>query len=190
MNTYRIVLFLHLTALFVMVGAIAVAGVSYFRLRAAQSLHEAVAWAKLAGQTGWLFPVSILGLFASGAYLTIDGWTWSTPWIVVSIVGLALVTVQGPLVAGPPTKQLERALREHGSGPLDERVRRLARAPALWFIVCGNPAIVLAIVWVMTVRPGTAGAIAAIVAGYAVGAVATLVVTRQRAPDAAPSQGR
>ena len=67
------------------------------------------------------------------------------------------------------TSQLARAVREHAPGPLGEHVRSLAHAPALWFIVCGNPAIVLAIVWNMTVKPGTAGAIGAVVAGYAVG---------------------
>lgn len=145
-DTYRIVLFLHLLSLFVMVGAIAVVGASYFRLRAARSLGDAVPWATLAGQAGWVFPVAILALFASGAYLTSDVWTWSTPWIDVSIAGLALVTLQGPLVAGRCTKEIGRALREHAPGLLDERVRQLSRAPALWFIVLGNPAIVLAVV--------------------------------------------
>ncbi len=180
MDTYRIVLFLHLLALLLLTGAISVFGVSYFRLRAAQSLQDAAPWAALAGRTGWLFPVSIIGLFASGAYLTSDRWTWSTPWIDVSIAGVVLVAVQAPSVAGPAAKHLERALREHEPGPLDERALRLARAPALWFIVLTNPAIVLAIVWVMTVKPGAAGAIAAIVVGYAVGAGATMLLSAPR----------
>jgi Predicted integral membrane protein (DUF2269) len=184
-DTYRIVLFVHLLALLVLTGAISVIGVSYFRLRAAQSLQDAVPWAALAGRTGWLFPVSIIGLFASGAYLTNDSWTWSTPWIDVSIAGIVLIAAQGPSVAGPATKQLDRALREHGPGPLDERTLRLARAPALWFVVLVNPAIVLAIIWVMTVKPGAAGAIAAIVVGYAAGAGATVLLSRHQVPGAA-----
>jgi len=171
---YGVVVFLHLVALAVLVGAIALVGVSYMRLRAAQSLEEATPWATLADQTTVLFPVAILGLFASGAYLTNDRWSWSTRWIDVSIAALVLVAVQGPLVAGGTTSRLARAVREHAPGPLGEDVRSLARAPALWFVVCGNPAIVLAIVWNMTVKPGTAGAIGALVAGYAVGVVAAL----------------
>jgi hypothetical protein len=118
-DTYRIVLFLHLLALLLLTGAISVFGVSYFRLGAAQSLQDAAPWAALAGRTGWLFPVSIIGLFASGAYLTSDRWTWSTPWIDVSIAGVVLVAVQGPSVAGPAAKHLERALRER---PAEGRV--------------------------------------------------------------------
>ena len=178
MDTYRVVLFLHLVALAVLVGAIALAGVSYLRLRAARSLEEATPWATLADQSAVLFPMAILGLFASGTYLTSDRWSWSTRWIDVSIAALVLVALQGPLIAGRSTAQLARAVRAHPPGPLDEHVRRLARTPALWAVVCGNPAIVLAIVWNMTVKPGAAGALGAVVVGYGVGVVAALLARR------------
>lgn len=178
MDGYGIVVFLHLIALAVLVGAIVLVGVSYVRLRAARSLEEAAPWVTLADQTTVVFPVSIIGLFASGAYLTSDRWSWSTHWVDVSIAALVLVAVQGPLIAGRTTSQLARAVREHAPGPLGENVRSLARTPALWFVVCGNPAIVLAIVWNMTVKPNTAGAIGAVVVGYAVGVVAALFARR------------
>src|SRR5690348_1807122 len=73
---YDVVLFLHLLSLFALVGAITVAGVCYFRIRSAESLREAAQWGRLADQTGWVFPVAILGLLASGAYLTTDRWDW------------------------------------------------------------------------------------------------------------------
>ena len=75
MDGYRVVLFLHLVALAVLVGAITLVGVSYMRLRAARSLEQATTWTTLADQTTILFPVAILGLFASGAYLTNDRWS-------------------------------------------------------------------------------------------------------------------
>ena len=159
MNTYHYVLYVHLLALFVGIGAGAVLLACLLQLRAARTVEQAAPWGMMAGKMGKLFPVAILGLFASGAYLTNDRWSWSTRWIDVSIAALVLVAVQGPLVAGGTASHLTRAVREHAPGPLGEHVRSLARAPALWFVVCGNPAIVLAIVWNMTVQPGTAGAI-------------------------------
>jgi hypothetical protein len=141
---------------------------------------------------GPISPIGLGGYFryrSSGssqvaAYLTSDTSTWSTPWIDVSIAGLALVTVQGPLVAGPRAKLLRRALDENAVGPLDERARRLTRDPALWIVILANPGIVLGITWDMTVKPGTAGAIAAVLAGYAVGAVAARPLTsRSRSVD-------
>ena len=189
MDAYHVVLFLHLLSLLVMAGGITVFGVCYLRLRAADSLSDAVPWANLAGQTGWVFPLSILGLLASGAYLTSDRWTWGAAWIDVSIAALAVVAVQGPLVAGPRAKALNDTLSERAPGPLDPRARRLARDPALWIVLLANPGIVLGIVWNMTVKPGTAGAIAAVVAGYAVGAAAARPLAKQSAAVAKSGPG-
>ena len=176
MDAYHVVLFLHLASLFLMVAGITVFGVCYSQLRAARSLDEAAPLVRLTDQAGWLFPLSILGLLASGAYLTTHAWTWSTPWIDVSIAALILVAVQGPLVGGPRTKAIKRALDENGPGALGDRARRLTRDPALWIVILGNPGIVLGIVWNMTVKPGTAGAIAAVLIGYAAGAAAGLAL--------------
>ena len=43
-------------------------------------------------------------------------WTWSTGWIWPSIVGLALVGLQGRLLAGPRGEALKKALMENGPG--------------------------------------------------------------------------
>jgi hypothetical protein len=184
MDTYRTVLYLHVLSLLLGIGAATVVGVCLFRLRSAQTLADALPWGMLAGKTERVFPVAILGLFSTGAYLTSDVWTWSTRWIDVSIVALALVALQGPLVAGLRAKALERALGENGPGPLGDSARRLARDPALWVVTFANPGIVLGILWDMINKPSTAEAIAAVVVGYAVGAAVALPFTRREAIDA------
>ena len=95
MDTYHVVLYVHFLSLFLGVGAAGVIGVCLCKLRAAQTLADAVPFATLADQTERVFPVAIIGLFATGAYMTSDVWTWSTPWIKVSIVALVLVALQG-----------------------------------------------------------------------------------------------
>jgi len=184
MDTYRTVLYLHVLSLLLGIGAATVVGVCLFRLRSAQTLADALPWGMLAGKTERVFPVAILGLFSTGAYLTSDVWTWSTRWIDVSIVALALVALQGPLVAGLRAKALERALGENGPGPLGDVVRRLARDPVLWVATFANPGIVLGILWNMINKPSTAEAIAAVVIGYAAGAAVALPFTRRQAIDA------
>jgi hypothetical protein len=99
---------------------------------------------------------------------------------VVSIGGLILDTVQGPLVAGPRAKALKQALDGNArTGLLDQHARTLARDRVLWIILLANPGIVLAITWNMTVKPGAAGAVAAILFGYGFGAAIALLVTKQ-----------
>jgi hypothetical protein len=166
---------------FVLVGGIAVVSVSYLRLRSARTLADATPWAKVADQVGWVFPLSILALLATGAYMTSDSWTWSTGWIDISIAALILVSLQGPIVAGPRSRALKLALDESGPGPLDQPVRALTQDTTLWIVIFANPGIVLAITWNMTAKPGVAGAIAAVVVGYAAGAVAALALTRNAA---------
>ena len=183
MDTYRTVLYLHVLSLLLGIGAAAVVGVCLFRLRAAQTLSDALPWGMLAGKTERVFPVAVLGLFSTGAYMTSDVWTWSTGWIVVSIVGLALVAVQGPLVAGLRAKALERALGENGPGPLGNSARRLARDPVLWIVTFANPGIVLGILWNMINKPSSAEAITAVVVGYLVGAAVALPFTREQASE-------
>lgn len=168
-------------SLFTLIGAITLVGVCYFRLRAAGSLADAAPWARLADQTGWGFPVSVVGLLVTGGYMTSHGWTWSTGWIDVSIAALVLVTLQGPLVAGPRTSALKRALEENGPGPLGDSARRLTRDRALWVVLFANPGIVLGITWNMTAKPGTGGAIAAVVIGCVVGIAAALAATSSQA---------
>ena len=187
MDTYHVVLYIHLLALFVGVGAAAVLLACLIQLRGAQTLAEAVPWGMVAGATTRAFPVAILGLFGTGAYMTSDVWTWSTGWIDVSIAGLVVLALQGPLVAERMAHKLKRALQENGPGRLGKQARRLARHPGLWIADLSNFGVVLGVVWDMTQKPGTASAIAAVVGGYLVGAVVALPFTRVPAEELAPA---
>jgi protein-S-isoprenylcysteine O-methyltransferase Ste14 len=176
-DTYHVVLYLHLLALFVGIGAGSVLLVCLFQLRNAQTLEEAAPWGRVAGKTGRAFPIAILGLFGTGAYMTSDVWTWSTSWIEVSIAGLVVLALQGPLVAERTAKKLGRALQANGPGPLREDARRMTRHPGLWVSEFSNFGVVFGVVWNMTQKPGTGAAVAAVLGGYAVGALLALPFT-------------
>lgn len=187
MDTYHVVLYLHFLSLFIGFGAATIIVVCLFHLRAARTVADAAPWGMLAGNTEKVFPVAILGLFGTGAYMTSDVWTWSTRWIDVGIVVLVLLAVQGAGIAGRRAHMLKHALMENGSGPLGEKARRLACDPTLWIISFANPGMVLGMVWNMTEKPGLGGAIAAVAGGYAVGAALALWFARAQAIEAAPA---
>ena len=170
MDTYHVVLYLHLLSLFVGIGAASVLVVCLFQLRKARELMEAVPWGMTAGKIARLFPIAILGLFATGAYMTSDVWTWDTGWIDVAIVALVVLAIQGPVIAERSGKKLEHALKENGPGPLGEHARRMTRYWGLWIVEFSAIGLVLAVVWNMTTKPGTGTSIVAAVIGYAVGA--------------------
>jgi hypothetical protein len=183
LDTYHYVLYIHLLSLFVGIGAAAVLSVCLFQLRGAKELVEALPWGRVAGKTGRVFPIAILGLFGSGAYLTSDVWTWSTGWIQVGIAALVVLAIQGPVIAERSGRKLEHALRENGAGPLGSHAHRMTRYPPLWVTEFSAIGLVLAIVWNMTTKAGTGTAIAAAIIGYGVGAAFGFAFTRAPAVD-------
>ena len=178
MNAYTVVLYLHLLALFLGIGAGGVLLVCLFQLRAARTLEQAVPFGVIAGKAGRVFPVAILGLFASGAYMTSHSWTWGTRWIDVAIAALVILGAQGGGVAERTGKKLEAALRANGPGELGPDCRRMALHPGLWVVEFSNLGLVFGIVWDMTQKPGLGGSIAAALGGYVVGAALALWLTR------------
>jgi hypothetical protein len=186
LDTYRTVLYLHLLSLVIGIGAGAVLLVCLYHLKAAQTLADAAPWGAVAGTTEKTFPVAIVGLFLTGAYMTHDVWTWDTGWIVVSLIGLIVIALQGALVGGRTSKRLEQALHANGPGPLGDDARRMTRHPGLWVTEFTNVGMVLAIMWNMTQKPGTTEAILAIVIGYAVGLGLALRAIRSPAKETPP----
>jgi Predicted integral membrane protein (DUF2269) len=182
-DTYLTVKYIHLLSLFIGLGAGAVLLACLFQLRAAATLEQAVPWGMMAGKVSRLFPVAVVGLFATGAYMTQDVWTWSTRWIDVSIAGLVVIAIQGPVVAERTAHKLQLALQKNGPGPIGEDARRMTRHPGLWVVEFTNLALVMGVVWNMTQKPGVWESIAAVVIAYAVGVF--LAVLCMRAPAAA-----
>jgi hypothetical protein len=178
LDTYHVVLYFHLLALFIGIGAGSVLLTCLFQLRAARTLEQAVPWGTVAGQVGKLFPVAIIGLFATGAYMTSHFWTWSTGWIDVAIVALVVLGVQGAGIAERTAHKLKAALFANGPGPLGSECRRLALHPGLWVVELSNLGLVFGVVWNMTEKPGWGGSIAAALIGYGVGAALALLITR------------
>jgi hypothetical protein len=178
MDTYHVVLYIHLLSLFIGIGAGSVLLTCLFQLRAARTVEQAVPWGIVSGKLARLFPVAILGLFLTGAYMTHKFWTWGTSWIVVAIAGLVLLGAQGGGIAEHTAKKLQAAMRANGPGPLGAEARRMTLHPGLWVVELSNLGLVLAIVWNMTEKPGWGGSIAAVLVGYAVGAALALYFSR------------
>jgi hypothetical protein len=181
LNTYHYVLYVHFLALFVGVGAGAVILACLLQLKAARTVEQAGPWGMMAGKVGKFFPIAILGLFGTGAYMTSETtfpWTWSTGWIEVAIGALVVLTVQGAGIAERTGHKLGAALQANGPGPLGPEARRMCLHPGLWVVEFSNLGIVFGVVWNMTQKPGLGESLAAVLIGYAAGAVAALLITR------------
>ena len=185
MDTYHVVLYIHLLSLLIGFSAGVVEAICLLKLRGAETLETAVPWGQLAGQIEKAFPVAIIGLYATGAYMAHDFWSFSDSWVLIPIIGLALMSLQGPLVAGRQGHKLKHALMANGPGPLGEEARRLTVDRLLWSAAFTNEGLVLAIVWVMVEKPGWGGGIAAVMIGYGVGLLCAAVLAKKPAVEAA-----
>lgn len=187
MDTYHVVLYIHLLALFIGIGAASVLTACAFQLRTARTLADAAPWGRVAAKVGRVFPIAILGLFGSGAYMTSDLWTWDTGWIEVGIGAVVVLAIQGPLVAERSGKKVAQALMANGPGDLRGDALRKTRYLPLWWAEMSAIGLVLGIVWNMTTKAGLGSSIAAAVGGYAVGVALAMLLTRQPRTEAAPA---
>ena len=187
MDKYHVALYIHFLSLLIGIGAASVLTVCAFQLRAARTLADAAPWGRVAAKVGRVFPIAILGLFGSGAYMTSDVWTWDTGWIEVGIAALVVLAIQGPVVAERSGKKVAQALMANGPGDLRGDALRKTRYLPLWWAEMSAIGLVLGIIWNMTTKAGLGSSIAAAVGGYAVGVALALLLTRQPSTAAAPA---
>jgi len=168
-NGYGVVLFLHLAAL---LAAISTAGIAHFaegRLAAAETVAAARPWASLLSRAAPVFPLVLLVLLASGAYLVHRGWGWSNGWIEAGLVGVFLLFANGAGVVGRRNLVLKRALSAAADGPLTDALLQLTRRDVGGIASWANTGLAIGVVFVMTTKPGLAGSLAALAAAAALG---------------------
>ncbi|MGH9484855.1 MAG: hypothetical protein ACRD1F_07345 [Terriglobales bacterium] len=169
MPWFALVLYLHLVAV---VAAFAYASYIHLgleRLWSADSTTEALAALRLSARGGSRMPWVGLGLLLTGAYLTQAAFTWTTPWIDVSILGLIAVEAIGG-VSGKHQRRLAAALHQAGHAPMDAWLMRAARDPLSRAANYMLPLLTLGIMLVMVIKPGALVSILLLVIAGGVGA--------------------
>ena len=110
----------------------------------------------------------------TGIYLASAASAWSDAWVVVAIGGIVLVAVVGATLTGMPVVRFEKA----GAGPegLAPLLGGLRASLAL------RAATVAGIVFLMTVKPGPAGAIGAMGVAIGLGLAGAALLRRRGRP--------
>ena len=122
MDTYSLALYVHLLAL---LAAIAAASLMHFaeaRRFAANTRLEVLPWLGLAKSVSRVFPLSLLVLLGSGAYLVHKIWTWDTGWVQAGIVGVVVLFASG-IAIGKRSAAFAKALLAAQDGPLSPELR-------------------------------------------------------------------
>lgn len=175
---YSIALFFHLVSLVAAGAAAALSGYAALRVRAATSPAEVTRWGAMIEKVVRIFAPATLGLLASGAYMTQSAWSWSTPWIVAGLVGLAMIILLGSGVEASRGRALKNELQSH---ELSERARRLMRDPLAWTARAMEWMLMLGVMFVMATKPPAWGCAASLVIASFAGAVAAVPIWRRSA---------
>lgn len=160
MSAYNVALFVHVlgvVALFVAIGVQQWGGAQVRRAATLEHLHL---WLGLVGASQNLYPAAIVLLLAGGLFMAGTAWSFTAPWIVVALTGLAAMIALGILVVGRRFAAIETAASAGGSGPLPADVARLVARPALWACLFALNGTAVGILWLMTNKPGWVGSIA------------------------------
>jgi len=151
--SYKVTLFLHLLAV---VAGFAATGLIHFglaRMRKAERASEARDGLMIAGRTAKAMPIIGLALLLTGAYMTESAWSWATPWIDVSIIGLIAMMAIGGGVLGRRMRALGPRLGQAGDGVMDDALTAAVRDPSLWVIAQLPPLLAIGVMFVMTTKP-------------------------------------
>jgi hypothetical protein len=181
MSAYHVVLFLHLVFLVASFAAAGLLHLALLRLHAGGTAPEARQAALLAQRAGRALPLGALGLFATGAYMVADAWSWGDSWVICSIAGLVLMEAIGGAVLGRRGDALLHAL-EGAEGPLPAAAAARLRDPVLWHASNVPTALAFGVMFVMVTKPGWLGSLVTLVIAVGLGVATGVPLARSEAP--------
>ncbi|HEV8445613.1 MAG TPA: hypothetical protein VGQ44_02290 [Gemmatimonadaceae bacterium] len=169
---YSIFLFLHIVGALGIFAGMAIEQAALINLRRARTISQASEWLSLSRGLQRFAGPSALALLATGVYMMVTRWSHQA-WAGLGLVGMILLALIGALVTGRRMKPIGQALLSgDASGPLPTTVRERLADPALRLSAWVRLGLALGIVFNMSVKPGTTGAVAALLVGSAIGALA------------------
>jgi hypothetical protein len=187
MTGYHIALFIHICGLLIAIGAVGVILLAMTRVRAARTSADALPWLEIDKAVARAFPVAILTLFVSGAYMVHKAWSWDTGWVDVGIAGLIFLGLIGDRVQGARARLLAKTLAER-PGPIDPSTAAMLRDRVWWTASMVNTGLAIGVVYAMVSKLSLAGSIASVLIAAAVGAAVAVPFWRgEAAPAAVPS---
>jgi hypothetical protein len=178
MNSYTIVLFLHIiSAIGVCIGiGVVLLGVAL--LRRAQRVEQVRS--TLAFATTALPIAGVSMLLAAGFYLALSAWGLATSWIAVTLVSLLLMIALGAGLIGPRMRAIVMATRESSEGLLPSQLSARIHDPVLFTVLLIKAALLLGIVFLMTTKPELASSIIVMGVALVVGLAWSVLVSRPR----------
>jgi len=179
MNTtllYPLVLFLHILGAFGLIAAITLEAIGLRGLRRAVRSEDALMWLAISrGLVLRLAPASLGLILVTGLYMTATTWG-PKGWILIALASQVLLAVVGALGTGIRIARIGPAVGR-ANGALTDELKAALRDPILVTSIRTRVALVLGIVFLMTVKPSSVASLVVIAVAAAVGLLAGQIPT-------------
>lgn len=182
---YSILLFLHIVGALGLFASLAIEQAGLVNLRRAQTIAQAREWLSLLRTLQRIQGPSALVLVATGLYMMATRWSHQA-WAGLGLVGMVVMAIVGISVTGRRMKGIGRAMPA-ADGPLPGALRARLDDSALGTSASVRVALALGIVFNMSVKPATPGAVAALVVATGLGLLAARLTRGVSRPMGRPA---
>ena len=182
MSLYSIAVFLHVVGALGLFAGIGLEQVSLFSLRRATTTTQARDWLAVLGGLRRVDAPSGLTILATGFAMLFARWGHQA-WIGLAILGMVAMAILSIGITARRAAGIKTTLID-SNGPISSELRARLRDRALYASASFRAAIALGIVFNMTVKPATAGAVAALGVALVLGGLASVAGAASRSDSA------
>lgn len=180
-----ILLFVHVAGAMGVFVALGMEALALAQLRRASNGGAVRAALGALGAGQRLMGPSGLLLVLSGIYLATAYWHWQGAWMGLGFLGMLAIGALGGIMTGRNVGRLRKELDASRAS-----TSSLTVSPALWTSFAIRAALLVAVLYLMTVKPGPLGALAALGTALVVGLAVSRTTGSQRAEVALESGAR
>jgi hypothetical protein len=178
MHLYSAILFLHVLA--AMGVAAAVSQLIHGEIMA-QSAHTPAELQSIGTRelrTASALKALVPVLAATGLYMAWAAWSLRAPWVILALLTLAYLAISGPLIFG---RRMQRAIDvAQAAGSITPAVRDILHDPMFTMLKHTRVALLVMLIFLMTVKPGLAGTLAGLTAAVVLGAASARMRSNAR----------
>ena len=148
----------------------------------AQSPAELRSVAEKEARTASALKALVPVLALTGLYMAWAAWSLLAPWVIRALATRAYLALSGPLLFGRRTQRAVDAATAAGS--ITPAVRDMLDNPMFTVLKDTRIALLVMLIYLMTVKPGLVGTLAALAAALVLGAVSARMRTGMRIDSA------
>lgn len=167
---YNIMLFLHIMGTVIMFIAVGLTITGMIGMLYSKKTETLRIWASLAVNVDGLLPFSVILILLPALYLVITAWGWHVAWINLSLGALIVMLFMGPSINLRRLKRILRVANAETAITPSTNLINTVQDRLLWISAITMTALTVAIVFLMTVKPGFTESLVtftiAIVLGY------------------------